>query len=276
MRKSNKGFTLIEIIVVVVILAVLLAVAVPTTLKYVNEADDARRISEAKSILTASEKYLTYEYAKKRQDGDYSGYLVQTEKDQVVSNAEGKGKLISLYYKQGVIQEFTYQIDDKYVLFLGYNDKFVVQDHLYEHVAQAIIQEDAIKKILIDYYGNNKTGTIDSEAEKGGSEFVGAAKKINQALRDIGVNPDRVTWQIEKVASKDGKQRFQFLITNTKLTTEMKDEDIIVKKYIYYEDGTEDRTFNNKGEGNFDVEIKCKVGTKIEGQTVYAVIEKPK
>ena len=38
MRKNKKGFTLIEIIVVVVILAVLMAVAVPSVLKYLNTA----------------------------------------------------------------------------------------------------------------------------------------------------------------------------------------------------------------------------------------------
>lgn len=42
MRKNKKGFTLIEIIVVVVVLAVLMAVAVPSVLKYIHEADDAK------------------------------------------------------------------------------------------------------------------------------------------------------------------------------------------------------------------------------------------
>jgi prepilin-type N-terminal cleavage/methylation domain-containing protein len=52
MKKNKKGFTLIEIIVVVVILAVLMAVAVPSVLKYIDEADDAKYITQARSAYT--------------------------------------------------------------------------------------------------------------------------------------------------------------------------------------------------------------------------------
>lgn len=48
--KNKKGFTLIEIIVVVVILAVLLAVAVPSVLKYMNEADSAKFLATSRAI----------------------------------------------------------------------------------------------------------------------------------------------------------------------------------------------------------------------------------
>lgn len=46
--KNKKGFTLIEIIVVVVILAVLMAVAVPSVLKYMDEADNAKYTSQTR------------------------------------------------------------------------------------------------------------------------------------------------------------------------------------------------------------------------------------
>ncbi len=52
MKKNKKGFTLIEIIVVVVILAVLMAVAVPSVLKYIDEADDAKYMTQARSAYT--------------------------------------------------------------------------------------------------------------------------------------------------------------------------------------------------------------------------------
>lgn len=52
LMQNRKGFTLIEIIVVVVVLAVLMAVAVPSVLKYVNEADDAKYMAEARSIYS--------------------------------------------------------------------------------------------------------------------------------------------------------------------------------------------------------------------------------
>ena len=51
LKKSNKkGFTLVEIIVVLVILSILAAIAVPSVLGYVNEAKEERYIQEAHSI----------------------------------------------------------------------------------------------------------------------------------------------------------------------------------------------------------------------------------
>ncbi|WP_082189878.1 prepilin-type N-terminal cleavage/methylation domain-containing protein [Candidatus Stoquefichus sp. SB1] len=58
MKKNKKGFTLIEIIVVVVILAVLMAVAVPSVLKYVDEANDAKYITQARSAYTILNKEI--------------------------------------------------------------------------------------------------------------------------------------------------------------------------------------------------------------------------
>lgn len=52
MKKINqKGFTLIEIIVVVVILAVLMAVGVPSVTKYINEANDAKLYPIVRSYM---------------------------------------------------------------------------------------------------------------------------------------------------------------------------------------------------------------------------------
>lgn len=86
MRKNKKGFTLIEIIVVVVVLAVLMAVAVPSVLKYIHEADDAKvytvvrtymndiEIAKAKAMIDdQDETSLTWADFEK----DIAGYLAQ-------------------------------------------------------------------------------------------------------------------------------------------------------------------------------------------------------
>lgn len=53
--KNKKGFTLIEIIVVVVILAVLMAVAVPSVLKYLDEADNAKYMAQGRAVMTTAQ-----------------------------------------------------------------------------------------------------------------------------------------------------------------------------------------------------------------------------
>lgn len=55
LKKNKKGFTLIEIIVVIVILAVLMAVAVPSVLNYLNEADNAKYMAQARTVLTTAQ-----------------------------------------------------------------------------------------------------------------------------------------------------------------------------------------------------------------------------
>ena len=55
MKKNKKGFTLIEIIVVIVILAVLLAVAVPSVLNYLDEADNAKLLANARAVMNSAQ-----------------------------------------------------------------------------------------------------------------------------------------------------------------------------------------------------------------------------
>lgn len=85
MRKNKKGFTLIEIIVVVVVLAVLMAVAVPSVLKYIHEADDAKvytvvrsymndiEIAKAKAMIDDQDENTSWT----KFENDIANYLVQ-------------------------------------------------------------------------------------------------------------------------------------------------------------------------------------------------------
>lgn len=55
LRKNKKGFTLIEIIVVLVIMGILLAIAVPAILGYVKQASDAKYLSQARGGYLAAQ-----------------------------------------------------------------------------------------------------------------------------------------------------------------------------------------------------------------------------
>ena len=68
LRKNKHGFTLIEIIIVVVILAVLMAVAVPTVLKYIDTAQEAPALTECYAYVTASQKRVIDKYAQNKSD----------------------------------------------------------------------------------------------------------------------------------------------------------------------------------------------------------------
>ncbi len=61
--KKNRGFTLIELIVVIAILGILIAILVPSMIGFINNARRASVLAEAKTIYTAAQAYVTQQVA---------------------------------------------------------------------------------------------------------------------------------------------------------------------------------------------------------------------
>jgi type IV pilus assembly protein PilA len=59
LRKSRKGFTLVEIIVVLVILAILAAFTIPAMLGFVNDARSKAQIAQAREVYVAAQSAAT-------------------------------------------------------------------------------------------------------------------------------------------------------------------------------------------------------------------------
>lgn len=249
------------------ILAILLAIAVPSVLNYLDEADNAKCIAEAKSILTGSKKYLTHQYASKRLENlSFSGYLTNDEKTDIVNGVKGNGTLMSLYYKEGVIQTFAYYVHEKYVVFLGYNKQFVIKDTVYENMAEAVMLDTKIRALMDQYMSDRKYNVglrIDSEAGEGNMSISGVGNEINNSLENLGFDLSNTSWQIEILnpntsGDKPGITRYQFLISDVKITSEMEGDTVNAMKYIYYGDNTKDENkFGN--EDNYGAQVKCVV-----------------
>lgn len=62
LKKSKKGFTLVEIIVVLVIIAILAAIAIPAMTGWIDKANERAILAEARTVLLAAQTLASESY----------------------------------------------------------------------------------------------------------------------------------------------------------------------------------------------------------------------
>jgi type II secretion system protein G len=82
-KRSSQGFTLIELVVVISILAILSGVLVPRVTNHLKAARDARRLSDIKTVRNAVEQYYMDKgvYPAANTNSSYGGWDVSSDGD---------------------------------------------------------------------------------------------------------------------------------------------------------------------------------------------------
>lgn len=119
MLKNKKGFTLIEVAVVLVILGILAAITIPNVGGWVEDANNRKILTEAKSAVKTTEGLIAKLYAK----GDNVGYKVSPS---TINKESGlKGDVVSRsveisYPKDNELLHLTYSNYGDYVTYCAY------------------------------------------------------------------------------------------------------------------------------------------------------------
>lgn len=95
LKKNKKGFTLIELVVVLVIIAILAAITVPVVTGYIEDANDARYVSEARSIYLVVQAEEAKDRAQNVEKSDYS-VISETAEKKIKDTATGSSKITDI------------------------------------------------------------------------------------------------------------------------------------------------------------------------------------
>lgn len=90
-RQKKKGFTLVELVVVLVIMMVILGIAIPSVLHYMKMAEFRKNEENAKTVYLAAESKLTY-YRSSGQWEEFKKEVMSQGKEAPFTDSKRKGK----------------------------------------------------------------------------------------------------------------------------------------------------------------------------------------
>lgn len=115
MKKNNKGFSLVELIIVIAIMAILAGALAPALIKYINKSRRSADISNADTIRTACQTAMSDEDAMVAIGPGVTGESVSDLKSSYgafsteISSILGNSTITSKYFDKG--NEFTVDIN---------------------------------------------------------------------------------------------------------------------------------------------------------------------
>ncbi len=248
LKINRKGFTLVELIVVIAILGVLMAVLVPQYIRYVEKSREG--------ICGANTYNIVYDYsvdAMLNENGNYKDIMTQclerngltVEEIKDIDYTEGVETIseISISCKGLCPSKGTTMLNiDKQTgafLFSSCSEHGDSEDTLTEISSGQNYDKlgDAYKSALSDllkYWGNTKKDVLNIDSGGTYNQEGNSAKNlVNAALEELGYKiGDNTLWRIAVKGDKDGN------VTGKEFCLYIADLSDEQKKFLYNEDGT--------------------------------------
>lgn len=185
MKKKEQGFTLIEIIVVLLIIGILLAITIPSIMGYVSKAKDAQLLTEARSVLLAAKTKGT-QLCANNELSSFDKYI-----DEIMEESQVDGELISLELnkKKDSSGDFILHINNRYIYYDDEKQSFEVKDKLenakvaYDRIINTMLTNTKINEIISSYFIDHaNANSIDSEGSNYGQPIKEMLNSLDRYL----------------------------------------------------------------------------------------------
>lgn len=245
LKNNKKGFTLIEIIVVVVILAVLMAVAVPSVLKYIDTAQEAPALTETHAIVTAAQKKVIEKYSQTKNEN----ISLSASDNQWIEDFVGEGGTIYgdvTVTNKEVTRLLYHASNGLYVLYENQEYKIIDEDNLSNTVVgqlnQMIVDYTKLTKELV----GNKAYLNRNEPIKVLIEGDGLVKVDDNLTKEaLGSSNESLYWRPYYLGSVNDPQLIMYANTNNTNATNWNSKIMYVNGKIYKTDHNIASYFND-------------------------------
>lgn len=242
MKRNRKGFTMVEIIVVLLIIGILLAIMIPSIMGYVSKAKDAQLLTEARSVLLATKEMGAKLY--------HSDDLERLPNDdlihkQIITNSGTQADLleIELNKQKNGSGDFTIELNQKFIYYYDEEQRFEIKTNAepitlakrlnrnLSNIAQVKFLKDGSKLISIyDYlFERTSTSNIDSEGKNFGI-------KIKAKLSEnFGFSDNDYSFSIYRQSKNfsSAKDNVSIMVTEHQLTKENENQTVKVTLFDY-------------------------------------------
>lgn len=235
--KKNRGFTLVEVIVVLVIVAILAAVAIPTLLGFVREARRTEYLEEGRAVLTGAETQVLQLYGRDALSDETLGAEDSRRHIVELVGTQGDLQIIRLDEAGGRVGYFEYAVDGVVVVYDASLSKMYIKGEqtpppapTLEEQAEKLrlaFESETIMKTVRDYFDSKGSGlnTIDSEGPN-------IAKTLNGLFAQAGIDLSDTSY---RVYQNPGIGGYTLNVADRKLTGELADAgaSVTIVQYVY-------------------------------------------
>ena len=218
-ENKNKGFTLVEMIVVIVIIGILLAILVPGLFKYIKKAKDQQALIECRAVVTAAQTMALELYGKNLFLPE--DFTTEATRGKICTEAGVDGSIISgVLFSSSVHTEVSYleymtKGETKVIFDITSATPYRINDNHTESYRDKL---DYVTKFYNKNYSGNVEGTYKEAREDFyNSEYATLSSKEKELWEKLNLpgTSDSYKWKPCIYVDSNNETQFYFIATGS-------------------------------------------------------------